>query len=182
MDSVEFGTRLIAKARQSVFDPKTKTGAFESAGPNTDGGGFVDQCQAEMGLTPGHSWCACAVCKWVRDAAMEAGVKVSTFRRSAKALGLLALNRALVVTDPQPGDVIVWDHTVDPSKPQGHVAILTDVVKVNGAVAGLAAVAGNTSADGTSRNGDRAAEHPVKYPDPRIAGFVRITPDAPPVA
>lgn len=182
MDAVEFGTRLIAKARQSVFDPKTKTGAFESAGPNTDGGGFVDQCQAEMGLTPGHSWCACAVCKWVRDTSREAGVTVSKFKRSASALRMLELNAALVVTDPQPGDIVIWDHTVDPAKPQGHVAILTDVVKVNGAVAGLAAIAGNTSADGTSRNGDRCAEHPVAYPDRRIVGYVRITPDAPPVA
>ncbi len=86
------------------------------------------------------------------------------------------MHAALVVTDPQPGDVIIWNHTVDPAKPQGHVAILTEVVKVDGAVAALAGIAGNTSADGASRNGDRVAEHPVSYPDPRIAGYLRIVP------
>lgn len=175
MDANEFGTLLIVEARTSLY-------VRESAGPNADAGGFVDQCQAEMGLTPGHSWCACAVCKWARDAAAKAGVTIKTFKRSASALRMLEANAALVVTDPQPGDVVIWDHTTDPAKPQGHVAILTSVVKINGVVTGLEAIAGNTSADGTSRNGDRVAEHPVVYPDPRIKGYVRITPDAPPVA
>ncbi len=167
MDAETFGTELIATAR--TYDYVREKGA------NTDGGGFVDRCQTEMGLSPGHSWCACAVCKWVRDTSTRLGVRTS-FKRSASALRLLEANAALVVTDPQPGDVIIWNHTVDPAKPQGHVAILTEVVKVDGAVAALAGIAGNTSADGASRNGDRVAEHPVSYPDPRIAGYLRIVP------
>lgn len=177
MNAEDFGTALIATARKDAYDPVTRAGAFESAGPNTDGGGFVDQCQAEMGLPPGNSWCACAVCKWVRDTATTLSVSV-VFHRSASALRMRDLNPSLLVTDPRPGDIVIWDHTADPAHPQGHVGILTEVVRVNGEVSALACIAGNTSADGKSRNGDRCAEHDVSYPDPKIVAFLRITPVA----
>ncbi len=163
MDAEEFGTRLVATARKSLNVRET--------GPNTDGGGFIDRSLAALGLPPGKSWCAAAICEWVRRTADESQVRVA-FRRSAGALSLLKLNPGLRVTDPRPGDVIVWDH----GGGLGHIAILTDVVKVSGEVAALAAIAGNTSADGHSRNGDRVAEHPVTYPDPKIAGYLRIVP------
>lgn len=163
MDSVEFGTAFVATARKYAWARET--------GPNTDGGGFVDQCLAALGLPPGNSWCAAAVCWWVKETCDRLGVKVE-FRRSARALGLLEKNPGLVVANPQPGDLVVWDH----GGGLGHVAVLTDIVKVAGALAALAAIAGNTSADGHSRNGDRVAEHGVNYPDAKIKAFLRLTP------
>ncbi len=164
MDSTDFGTALVAVARRFEYVRETS--------PNSDGGGFVDQCQAALGLSPGHSWCACAVCSWVHTACTEQNATVA-FHRSARALGIWELNQAFKVDgDPQPGDLVIWDH----GGGLGHIAVVTAVASMNGAVAGLSCIAGNTSADGLSRNGDRVAEHEVPYPDAKIVGYLRLTP------
>jgi len=96
----------------------------------------------------------------------------TALKASASALHLLSENQHLVVPfeEVQPGDVLIEDH----GGGLGHVSIVTDVVRVDGKVAGLSTIAGNTSADGHSRNGDRVAEHPHDLPDPRIAGVLRV--------
>jgi hypothetical protein len=166
MPDVEFSTALVATARKY-------RNARESAGPNTDNGGFIDQCLAAIGGHPGQSWCAAAVSAFVKETAEQMGIKVN-FHPSLSALRMLSKNPDLVVTDPQPGDIVIWDHTVDPAKPAGHVGILTDVVRVDGQVAGMEAIAGNTSPDGKSREGTGVFEHAVDYPNPKIAGYLRI--------
>jgi hypothetical protein len=89
---------------------------------------------------------------------------------SASALSLLERNPHLVVGEPQPGDLAVWCH--DPVKHLGHVGIITSVVRIDGKVVSLIVIAGNTSADGRSRNGDRVAEHEASLD--KLAGYVRV--------
>lgn len=158
---MDFSTALVATARSYLW--------VREKGPNT--GPKIDDWLAALGLPPGNAWCAAAACAWALEAAAATGTGIA-FRRSARALGLLEKNPGLVVAAPAPGDLVVWDH----GQGLGHVAVLTAVVSVGGAVAALAAVAGNTSADGHSRNGDRVAEHAVAYPDAKIAAYLRIAP------
>lgn len=168
MTQEEFGAALVATARKYQ-------NVRESAGANTDGGGFIDQSLGELGLPPGNSWCAAAACKWIRETvkALDQTTVTVKFHRSARALGLWELNPDLRVKtgDLEPGDFVIWDH----GHGLGHVALVTDTVRVNGVLSGLVAIAGNTSADGVSRNGDRVAEHPVTFPNPQIVGGIRVS-------
>jgi hypothetical protein len=57
-----------------------------------------------------------------------------------------------ITTTPVPGDLVV---SVDPTTGHGHhIAIVTVVTP-------LTSIAGNTSEDGSSSNGDRVAEHKI---------------------
>lgn len=123
----------------------------------------IDRWLARFGLAPGASWCAVYACSMVLD--LDPLTKLKT---SAGALALLAKNAPIVVHDPQPGDIMVWDH----GHGLGHVAVVTGVVRVGGVVASVTAIAGNTSADGVSRNGDRVAEHEVSLD--HVAGYLRV--------
>ncbi len=162
----DFSTALVATARKYLY-------VRETNGSNSDGGGFIDQSLASLGLSPGASWCA-----WVKETATVTGVTIK-FRRSASGLNLLKLNPDLVVTDPQPGDILIEDH----GHGMSHVGIITDVIKVDGEIDAVATIAGNTSSDGLSRNGDRVAEHALAWwPAPsRVAGYLRISISAPSV-
>jgi hypothetical protein len=84
-----------------------------------------------------------------------------TFRTSGSAVRLLKLNPTLITTDPQPGDLVVFDH----GNNKGHVAIVTSPTTT---------VAGNTSPDGTSREGYGVFEHAYDPSDPKIAGYIRV--------
>lgn len=144
---------LIAHARSFEFVRETA--------PNSSP--EIDRWLARLGLPPGNSWCAAYACCMVLDLDPHTQLKAS-----AGALALLAKNQPLRVQTPQPGDIVVWDH----GHGLGHVAIVTSVVRVGGAVGGLTAIAGNTSADGASRNGDRVAEHEVSLQN--VAGYLRV--------
>lgn len=157
-----FSTQLVATARSYLYVRETSP----NAGPK------INDWLASLGLPPGNSWCAAAACAWIMEAAAASGTDVSHFKKSARALGLYEKNPGLIVKDPLPGDLVIWDH----GGGLGHVAVLTDVIKVNAVLAALAGIAGNTSADGHSRNGTMVAEHPVSYPDPKIKGYLRIAP------
>jgi hypothetical protein len=163
MDAAEFGLELIVTARSYSHVVETA--------PNTDNGGPIDQWLAAVNCPPGNAWCAAAACAWVRETGKRLGVSFD-FKPSASALGVLHKNTGLVVEDVQPGDLIIWDH----GKGLGHIGVVTSTVEVDGVLGGISAIAGNTSKDGKSRNGTMVADHPVNYPDPKIAGFVRIIP------
>lgn len=88
------------------------------------------------------------------------------FLRSASALKLLSRNPDRVISDPEVGALVVWDH----GHGKGHVAIIT---AVDGNT--FSAIAGNTSEDGKSRDGVMVAEHSgFSSSDPQIAGFLRV--------
>ena len=63
----------------------------------------------------------------------------------------LAITNDWIVTDAQPGDLFLY---LTPEGHAHHVGIVTEVGP-------LKAIAGNTSEDGASSNGDRVAEHPI---------------------
>jgi hypothetical protein len=151
---------LIATARRYLDVRETST----NAGPH------IDDWLRAVGCNPGVSWCAAAVCAWIAETDPK-----NTFHRSASALSLLERNLAIVINDPQPGDVVVWSH--DPVKHLGHTGIITSTINVDGKLASIVVIAGNTSADGQSRNGDRVAEHECSLD--KVAGYLRVCTQAP---
>lgn len=120
----------------------------ETEGPNR--GRFVDAFNQFTGAPMGSSWCASALCfvLWMaRQGSPGLPITASTeeLRQAAKAAGL-------VVMTPLPGDIVL---SIDPATGMAHHVALVTVATP------LTAIAGNTSADGTSSNGDRVAEHQI---------------------
>ncbi len=146
---------LISRARHYLYVRETGT----NEGPE------VNKFLAFVGCKPGCSWCAGFVSYIIHETDPTV-----VFHKSASALSLLEKNPDLVTDDPQPGDIVVFLHNV--TKHLGHVGVLTEVVRINGEVAGIDVIAGNTSADGTSRNGDRVAEHPCSLD--KVQGYLRV--------
>lgn len=147
---------LIAHARSFLYVRETAP----NEGPEVDG------WLHRLGLPPGKSWCAAFASCMVRD--VDPG---NALKQSASSLHLLSNNPGLKIEsldDLQPGDIVVWDH----GEGTGHTAIATQTTKVTGKLMYFSAIAGNTSADGKSANGDRVAEHDV--PLDRFAGALRV--------
>lgn len=148
---------------------KQEPGPLPNRGPN------VDTWLAFVGIRPvdgekGAPWCA-AMASWcVYQAATELHIS-TTFRKSAGALRLLDVNADLRITEPEDGALVIWDH----GGGKGHVGIVTGVTRVGSEVAGISVVAGNTSADGMSRDADSVAERGFPFPSARqIAGYLAI--------
>lgn len=144
---------------QIVAQARKYQGLLESP-PGSNSGPEIDQWLAFVHQPPGQSYCAAFACSMVHDARVALGLAALTFRKSASALHLLEINADLITTDPQPGDLVVFDH----SHGLGHVAIVTGQGT---------SIAGNTSADGKSRNGSGVFEHAYDVNDPQIAGYIR---------
>jgi len=141
--------------------------SLEVDGPND--GPDVREWLLRRGIDRPAPWCAAGACAWIEDAARAMGY-VLQLHRSAGALRLLALNPELVIAIPEVGCIEVEDH----GHGFGHVKIVTGLVLVDGVISSATAIAGNTSADGVSRNGDRVAERETPYPNPRLVGYVRV--------
>lgn len=75
----------------------------------------------------------------------------------------LALEKGWLVEDPQPGDLFLYVNVADHAH---HVGIVTDTDPLVG-------IAGNTSDDGASSNGDGVHEHQLAAAPPAIK-FVRV--------
>jgi hypothetical protein len=122
---------------------------------------LINRWLASVGQPPGEPWCAAFACACVYDTDPTIG-----FLRSASALKLLARNPDRVISDPEVGALVIWDH----GHGKGHVAIIT---AIDGQT--FSAIAGNTSEDGKSREGIMVAEHDgFQVNDPTIAGFLRV--------
>jgi hypothetical protein len=107
----------------------------------------VNGVQIWAGGQPGDSWCVEFV--WlVLDICYQGQCPFDRVQ-SADALRLLAIKNGWVVTVPSVNDIVL---SLRPDGTAHHAAIVTNVSPLN-------AIAGNTSADGTSSNGDRVAEH-----------------------
>jgi hypothetical protein len=127
----------------------------------SNSGPLIDHWQAFVGAHPGDPWCAGFACSVVHEARLLERMGPLEFKRSSGALRLLAINSALVTTDPQPGDLIIWNH----GNGKGHVSIKTG---------DATHIAGNTSPDGKSRQGTGVYEHEYDPQDPKIAGYIRV--------
>lgn len=148
---------LIRTARSYLGHRETK--------PNSSP--LIDHWLSGVAQPPGEPWCAAFVCACIYETEPRIG-----FLRSASALRLIARNPDKVISDPELGALVVWDH----GHGKGHVAIITGVGLPNGM---FSAIAGNTSFDGKSREGVMVAEHVFDPKDAQIAGYLRVCKPAP---
>lgn len=147
-------------AEQIVASARAYEGVEEEPiGSNS--GPLIDHWLAFVGAKPGDAWCSAFACAVVHESRVLLGMHPLTFRVSAGALSLLSKNQTLVTTDPQSGDLIVWDH----GQGKGHVSIKTGPDTH---------IAGNTSPDGKSRQGYGVFEHAYDPTDSKIAGYIRV--------
>lgn len=124
----------------------------------------VNAIQIWSGGQPGDSWCVEFI--WFLFDIFYEGRCVFPRMQNVHAFLQLATRNGWVVQVPVPGDLCI---SVDETGHGHHIAIVTET-------APLTTFAGNTSADGRSSNGDRAAEHEVSLTN---KVFVRVPPPAP---
>jgi hypothetical protein len=118
----------------------------ETLGPNR--GAWVQHIQRAVHLHPGEPWCMAFV--WLVFDIAYAGHSPLFQTGSCHACLLAARDKGWEVNDPQAGDLYFYlegDHAQ-------HVGIVTQADPLIG-------IAGNTSADGQSSNGDGVHEHGI---------------------
>ena len=97
----------------------------------------------------GDSWCA----EWVTmvlDLAYQGTAPIPR-QGSTEAIRQLCEQQGYLTTTPHVGDLFFYVHDNGQAH---HIGIVTDTDPLTG-------IAGNTSEDGTSSNGDRVAEHAI---------------------
>lgn len=154
--------QVIANARRYATGK-----SLEVDGPND--GPEIREWLSRRGIYKPAAWCAAAGCAWIQDAAKLLKLSLH-IRYSAGSLRFLDLNRDLIIPVPEIGCAEIEDH----GNGLGHFKIVTGIILTDGKIVSTTDIAGNTSADGISRNGDRVAERQQQYPNPRLAGYVRI--------
>lgn len=121
----------------------------------------VNGIQIWAGGQPGDSWCMELV--WFIFDIWYEGKCPFDRVQNVHAFLTLARAKGWVVQLPIPGDLVI---SLDASGHGHHIAICTEITP-------FTTFAGNTSADGMSSNGDRAAEHQVSLGN---KAFVRVPP------
>ncbi len=143
---------LSAVARHFLF-------VRETEGPNA--GYFVSYFLRFTGNVEGQSWCASFVAK-VNDIATKGRMTVTRTASTILMLGDLS-TKGRIVTTPRVDDLYFFVR--DDGTPH-HVGIVTGVDPLTG-------IAGNTSKDGLSSNGDGVWEHPINVPRKHLV-FARL--------
>lgn len=144
-----------------ILNPVVEAGKYRYVRESTQNNGRrVNGIQTWRGGkdATGKSWC-CYFVMMVLDICFQGE---SPFGDDAEVMGStnaalsFARDKGWVVGWPQPGDLVFSVHPPGHAEPgkAHHIAICT-------ASAPLATIAGNTSGDGRSSNGDRVAEHEV---------------------
>jgi hypothetical protein len=119
----------------------------------------VEAIQHWSGGQPGDSWCMefAWLCLDIRDR----GQCVVPREQSVQTFREFALQNGWVMPDPQPDDLVLSVNAEDHAH---HIGIITDTDP-------LTSIAGNTSKDGVSSNGDGVYEHEISR-DGKL--FVRV--------
>lgn len=112
-------------------------------------GVWVGVIQRVTGNEQGDSWCASFV-SLILGLAFYGGTPLLRTGSTVEML-TAAREKGWVVMEPSVGDLFFYVH--DDGTPH-HVGFVTQTAPLFG-------IAGNTSVDGTSSNGDRVAEHPI---------------------
>lgn len=136
-----------------VYDPVVIARQFlfvrEAKEQNT--GLRVEAIQRWSDGAKGQSWC-CHFATMVLDICYQGASEVPR-TGSCDVVLARAKTNGWIVTDPAPGDLVLSINPNDPTDAH-HIGIVTSADP-------LTAIAGNTSADGSSSNGDRVAEHAI---------------------
>lgn len=111
----------------------------------------VEAVQHWAGGTYGDSWCMEMLWVWL-DRYTQGKPPVPRVQ-SCQHFREIATANGWRVTEPVPGDIVV---SIDPAANHAHHIALVTATET-----GLVAIAGNTSEDGISSNGDRVAEHEI---------------------
>ena len=136
-------------ARQFLF--------VREAGPNT--GQRVEAIQKWSGGSAGDSWC-CEFATMVLDILFQGKAPIPRLQACQDVYELAKKNKWLTNT-PVSGDIFIYVNSADHAH---HIGIIT---KDGGGVG----IAGNTSEDGTSSNGDRVAEHSITT-NPKVIKYI----------
>jgi hypothetical protein len=112
-------------------------------------GNKVEAIQKWCGGLKGESWC-CYFATMVLDICFQGTAPIPRLG-ACQSVYDLAIKNGWVTTKPIAGDIFLY---VDSNNHAHHIGIIT----VDGGGVGIA---GNTSEDGTSSNGDRVAEHSI---------------------
>jgi hypothetical protein len=121
----------------------------------------VEAIQKWSGGATGDSWCLEMLWLWL-DILFQGQSPVPRMQ-ACQDLYEMGREQHWIVDTPQPGDVFVYVNEADHAH---HTGVITVAEPLTG-------VAGNTSADGASSNGDRVAEHYLVVRPERIK-FIRI--------
>jgi hypothetical protein len=141
----------VALARQFAF-------VRESGGDGSNHGLRVNAIQLWGGGMDGQSWCAWFA-TMILDIAFQGAAPIPR-EGSCENIRELAARNGWIAPVPRLGDLVL---SIDPAADVAHhVGIVSKVDP-------LMSIAGNTSEDGTSSNGDRVAEHVI---DPTNKLFV----------
>jgi hypothetical protein len=129
-------------------------------------GNRVEAIQQWGGGDAGQSWC-CWFVTMVLDIFFQGNAPIPRLGRVQDVYDLAKKNNWLV-DKPQPGDIFMY---IDDNDHAHHIGFITVVTET---ATGLDTdgIAGNTSADGTSSNGDRVAEHGIST-NPKRVKYVR---------
>lgn len=143
-----------------IFNPITLARLFvyvREAGANNGQrvNGFQIWCGGKDAL--GTSWC-CWFATWVLDVCFQGNSPIPRLGLVQDVYDLAAKNGWVSFMHPLPGDLVVY---LDANGHAHHIGFFcydqTTPTQWN-------ILAGNTSADGASSNGDRVAEHELHYP------------------
>lgn len=153
MTFATFDEAIIWFARRYLF-------VREIGGANK--GQWVQLFQSFTGGAPGDSWCADFLCFVL--ASMCGGYTNMPIPRTGvcEVIHAHAMSEGWITNAPSLGDLYLF---LDAHGHAHHCGIVTQLSVVAG-------IAGNTSADGTSDNGDRVAEHPLRVSAPGTIAYV----------
>jgi hypothetical protein len=112
-------------------------------------GNRVQAIQQWGGGLPGQSWC-CWFVTMVLDICFYGNAPIPRMGACQDVYDLAKKN-GWIVMNPLPGDIFLYVNDADHAH---HIGFVTQALPLMG-------IAGNTSADGTSSNGDRVAEHNI---------------------
>jgi hypothetical protein len=112
-------------------------------------GNRVEAIQQWGGGMEGQSWC-CWFVTMVLDLFYQGTAPIPRLGACQQVYDLAKKNGWLVM-NPSVGDIFLYVNDVDHAH---HIGFVTNTQPLTG-------IAGNTSADGTSSNGDRVAEHGI---------------------
>lgn len=132
----------VAVARQFRFVRES-----QRLGPNK--GARVEAIQRWSLGSPGDSWC-CEFATMVLDLAFQGNSPVGRLQ-ACEDVHSLALVQHWTTETPAPGDLVL---SINDAGKAHHIGIVT-------AVSPLTSIAGNTSSDGVSANGDGVYEHAI---------------------